>query len=510
MIRSCFNCLFLEFVALHLVGCRDSKKDVLPVESPSVQYEADTETVFPNPERGWFTQYVNECCDIPPTSCELPPTKIEGPHEPLASLPTPIRRLRALPERITLVKSVVKIQQYSGDIPQARLDEIKADFDAVRAAGAKVIWRVSYNTSINTGEPCMEVINRHYDQLLSIVLENIDIIFSFGLGTFGGSREACCQSFWIKSYDTFSSLVPGLKALYNKLINAISTTRNVTLRYPIYKYQLLDWTANDLPKDLPAYPSAAKPLTAANAFDGSKQARIGFVQDNFAGDIDGYGFTLAWEAPDRNFVEQDTKFALITGELSAFTDYNRDNGFAELQKYHFSAFHATKTDGYPYEGWDELSAVWKSKGQYTEIGKKLGYRFRLVSGKFQPKPLTKDSLLRVTLKVANDGWARIMNPRKVEIILREKTTGEKYTVEFDGDGRGNRLWLPGPGEEKELAISKPLPTTIKLGSYDLLLNLADPYPKLHDRPDYSIRVANNNIWEAETGYNKLLQSITIQ
>ncbi len=117
--------------------------------------------------------------------------------------------------------------------------------------------------------------------------------------------------------------------------------------------------------------------------------------------------------------------------------------------------------------------------------------------------------LRISLKVANDGFARILTPRKVEIILRNKTTGDKYTIDVNGDGRGNRLWIPGAGEEKNLLIEKAVPAAITPGSYDLHLNLPNPYPRLHERPEYCIQLTNKNIWEATTGYNKLLQSITI-
>ncbi|WP_252864943.1 DUF4832 domain-containing protein [Capnocytophaga ochracea] len=34
------------------------------------------------------------------------------------------------------------------------------------------------------------------------------------------------------------------------------------------------------------------------------------------------------------------------------------------------------------------------------------------------------------------------------------------------------------------------------------MNLPDPYQSLAHRPEYSIRLANKGIWEAQTGYNK--------
>ena len=47
------------------------------------------------------------------------------------------------------------------------------------------------------------------------------------------------------------------------------------------------------------------------------------------------------------------------------------------------------------------------------------------------------------------------------------------------------------------------------GDYKLYLNLPDPYPTLHDDPRYSIRLANDSVWDEATGYN-LLTTVTVQ
>jgi len=41
------------------------------------------------------------------------------------------------------------------------------------------------------------------------------------------------------------------------------------------------------------------------------------------------------------------------------------------------------------------------------------------------------------------------------------------------------------------------------GEYEVLLNLHDSRPSLAAQPDYSIRLANETVWEAESGYNRL-------
>ena len=43
-----------------------------------------------------------------------------------------------------------------------------------------------------------------------------------------------------------------------------------------------------------------------------------------------------------------------------------------------------------------------------------------------------------------------------------------------------------------------------------MLSLADPAPALAARAEYAIRLANQNTWEASTGYNNLNCALIIQ
>jgi hypothetical protein len=268
-----------------------------------------------------------------------------------------------------------------------------------------------------------------------------------------------------------------------------------TIHYPHYKFDMMKWDDGN------NYPAVAKPLTEENAYNGSTQARLGFYDDNYAGDVNHWGFFYAWPEPEKEFVAADAKYVIMEGEVSAATDYNMKYGPGELKKYNYSAFH------YGGDGWAKVKKAWKDAGVYDDVSRKLGYRFRLVSANM-PKKLSAKAIFNMSIKMTNDGFARIMNPRKVEIIFRNRDSGKKYVMDID-NGKGNRLWLPGAGETKTLNISKNLPTGIQPGNYDLLLNLPDPYPSIHDRPEYSIRLANKDIWEEQTGYNSLLASIKI-
>ena len=133
-------------------------------------------------------------------------------------------------------------------------------------------------------------------------------------------------------------------------------------------------------------------------------------------------------------------------------------------------------------------------------------RYRLLEST-APATAQQGGSFQLTLKMTNDGFARIHNPRLLEVVLH-RDDGSQFRVKAD-QGLGNRMWLPGPGETKTLEIATSIPATAKPGAYELILNLPDPYPSLHDRPEYSIRLANRGTWEASTGFNRLRQTIKI-
>jgi hypothetical protein len=169
--------------------------------------------------------------------------------------------------------------------------------------------------------------------------------------------------------------------------------------------------------------------------------------------------------------------------------------------FHFVALSNPKDESSTRDIFDR----WIKDGAYDNFARKLGYRFRLVRAEL-PKTLRPGSGCEVKIEMANDGFARVTNPRAVELILRGPAT---YAVRLD-DARGNRLWLPGPGETKTVAFTAGFPADMPPGEYEMLLNLPDPLPSLASRPDYSIRLANDKVWEAATGFNRLFHTIQIE
>ena len=61
-----------------------------------------------------------------------------------------------------------------------------------------------------------------------------------------------------------------------------------------------------------------------------------------------------------------------------------------------------------------------------------------------------------------------------------------------------------------MKIEGGIPANIESGKYQVLLHLPDPTSSLYGCPEYSIRLANFDVWEADTGYNTLGQSVDIE
>lgn len=63
--------------------------------------------------------------------------------------------------------------------------------------------------------------------------------------------------------------------------------------------------------------------------------------------------------------------------------------------------------------------------------------------------------------------------------------------------------------ENLIDVTIGIPANIPSGTYSLLLNLPDAYAGISNRPEYAVRFANQQVWEASTGYNNLLVNINI-
>jgi hypothetical protein len=361
----------------------------------------------------------------------------------------------------------------------------------VREAGLKVVPRVVYDWGMLNRDPDEATICRHIEQLAPLFRRNSDVIAWVQAGFYGGTGEGCRSDHGYVYGDPNSGGWQRLSRagahIHRKWLHALPQDRMMTVRYPRLKWDLLGGKPD------------GRPRADATAFDGSDASRVGYYSDGFMGDDKHYAM---YQLPgESDYAAADAEYVVQEGEISDATEYKLRAGqvVIDMVRYHQTALNCGG------DGWRGVSEVWKSRGDYAEIARRMGYRFRLVRATL-PRAARPGGAFDLVLDMANDGFARPINPREFQIALRGR--GATYRLRLD-HGRGNRLWFPGPGETARLAIAAGLPAAMPEGTYEVLLNLPDSAPTLAGRPEYSLRLANQGVWEEATGLNSLRHRLEV-
>ncbi len=401
----------------------------------------------------------------------------------------------------------------TGPISQGFLDSMQMDFDIARSAGAKIIMRMAYTdqTTDCGGEYCRpygdaskSVVLDHIDQIEPLLEANSDVIMSVQMGFIGiwGENyytdhfgDASQPPYYLTSTH-WQDRIDVLKAL----LDAVPEERMIQVRYPQMKQKYVHGTAamTDAPN-----------MDPSSAFGGSHEARIGVHNDCFlsdAGDIGTYTdySDINGASMDttnlKPYLAEESKYTLVGGETCSpylpTSDCASNGGIAETEmaRFHWTYLNADYNNA--------LNNDWNTHGCIDDISKSLGYRFVLRETTVQNSARPGGSI-DISLTIDNVGFASLVNPRSAEIVLRDTITGDIWKAQLDIDPRS---WMPGETSfTAEICASACMPEA----DYEVLLHLADPATTLYEDPRYSIRLANQGLWEATTGYNKLKQHITI-
>ncbi len=457
--------------------------------SGNINYTADNTTNFTNPERGWHTQF-ETCADA---------------NEQLDA--NNLIQIRTA-SNISLVKKNYNLRLYkTSSINQAFLTLLQNDFNACRTAGMKLIPLFRYNAC--EGQPApnatIEKIFEHMDQLGPVLTANKDVIAWMKAGFIGAYGE------WHDADDPTLLEMPKKGQILDKLLSVLPTDRMVTLRHARDKRDIYNRI----------------PITAAEAHNGTNKARVGHENDSYGSNAIDYGTYYFGEgngqAEDielvKTFLEQENSFVPQGGETSGLcgllpTDvqyHQCDYALLTMKRLKYTSISH-------YELFDvnapcNTIPIWAAGGCEPEMRLKLGYRFRLIDAQI-PTIVNATTGLQMSFRVANDGWANPVNARGVSIVLRNKVTNQEYfmpvtdglTVPADRT-LDLRFW--GTGTTTTVNINRPLPPNIPAGNYDMLLHLFAPEASIKLRPEYAIRLANQNVWEPATGYNSLLANINV-
>ena len=452
--------IFLLFVVL-LCSCK--KEDPLFKGLDKVDY-ASTDEIFPNPERGFYS-----------------PVYIHG------ATPRPISQA-ALDSNRKLGCSLFLLEFHltefvNTDITDEYLQLIRRDFELLRSSGAKCILRFAYSDGFaeedKPWDATEEWVLRHIAQLKPLFQEYYDVIMVLQAGFIGSWGEwYYTENFGARSKEDYDAR----KRVVDALLDALPECRQIALRIPAYKMKMYGY-------------SAADTLTRAEAHKTTPKARLGGHNDCYLADANDTGTFTGQSTKD--YWAAESAYTIMGGETcgtSAYAHCGKKDGYpnahgvvTDMAIYHFTyvniAYHQS------------VIQWWKKEGCFDELKRRLGYRYSLKSAGFTEKP-TAGSPMRVVMKIRNEGFAPVQNPRDAELVLTDANGRvlENWPLESDP-----RYWMPGTTVvDQTIELPQRVSGTVKL-----YLNLPDPCSTLHNDPRYSIRLANEKVWDEATGYNLL-------
>ncbi len=447
-----------------------------------------TDALFPNPERGFYRQF-----DTHNPSAGGTATKN---YMPLALDPglATLQSYR-LNDNITLVLRVFYLNDFvASDISPTVLNNMRDDFSTVRAAGLKMVVRFAYTNKMRSSPPYGDAtkawVLRHIEQLRLILQANSDVIAALQAGFIGVWGEWFYTDHFV--HDPYhpddvseADYANRAEVLY-ALLDALPSDRMAQVRTPRYKVNIIPES-----KDY-------TPITPTQAYSGTPIARTGHHNDCFLASDTDYG-TYLTPTLEKPYVATETLYLPMGGETCAVNPPRSEciTATQELSYLHWSYLNI----GYN----SDVIAGWDSGGCLDTIKRRLGYRFALVEGTYGDD-VRPGSAFTTEIKLRNDGWAAPFNPRRVELWLRPETGGVNYRATLPDDPR---FWLADASQTYSLAYTLCTRIDMPPGDYELLLRMPDPEPALHERPEYSIRLANDGVWETSTGFNNLLHTVTV-
>ena len=459
MIRNTFACGALLLLA---VACGKGTDDVI-AGMEAVNYKA-SDAVIPNPERGFYT-----------------PQEIHNASaKPISKDNVAINRKQA---RTLYLLEFHLTDFVNRDISDEYLETVRKYLASMRDGGAKCILRFCYSNGFDEKDKPWDATPtqalRHIAQVKPYLQEYGDIIFVVQAGFIGSWGE------WYYTENYGDSKDPNRKAIVDALLDAVPADRQIELRTPQFKLDMYGFSYTDT-------------LTRATAHQPNAKGRLGGHNDCYLASGNDQGTYRGKN--DRAYWGAESRYTIMGGETCGLSNYclcvppegNTNasviGALADMAVNHFTYLNQSYHSG--------VIGRWRTGGCFEEIQKRLGYRFVLEKGQFTQDAKAGDSF-RVVLDLRNDGFAAAQNPRDAELVLTDNGGKVLKTWKLNSDPR---YWMP--GEKVTIDQTVTLPDGIS-GEVTLSLNLPDPCETLRDNPLFSIQLANENIWNESTGYNKL-------
>lgn len=439
----------------------------------TVIYTPDHTTIFKNPERG-FTEELNG------------PVTENSPYR----IKNHISDNWGNKDCMTMPVVLYNFRNFkSTDLPDAILNGFDEDMQELRRLGLKCVLRFAYTERESDNvDATPEWVQRHLEQLKPHLAKNADVIYVLEAGFVGVWGEW----YYSKNYGNETQHVTAnRRKVIEYLFANAPEDRFILFRYPMIKTEYL---------------GDETPLTAEEAFSGSVRSRMGCHNDAFLHDWGNMGTYASDDKSDdpavRQYIATETLYVPNGGETNiddddALAERRYSQAPSEMSKYHWSFCGSTYAM--------PVIRRWRNSGLFDTLNVHMGYRYNLIDAKYSAQAAPSGKM-NVTIRLCNSGYAPIYNERPVYLVLRStEQPSSQYSILLNADPR---RWLPN-NVISVISEQVAIPEQALEGKYHLYLWLPDKYESIANDPRYAVRLANHDVWDANTGYNDLGAEIVI-
>lgn len=376
---------------------------------------------------------------------------------------------------LTMVYGVIRLDAFRRKpLTDDLLNRIDRSFERARQAKLKVIVRFVYNYPAdeheyqNAKDAPLDVVLGHIGQLKPLLARNADAIAVMQAGFIGA---------WGEGHTSSNKLTrPENKAaIRDALLAALPADRMLQWRYPA---DVIGWT----PEPPPA----------------GDLARLGLHNDCFMSsntDVGTYSGNAKRREQERAYSAALSRATFYSGETCKVGSKTERLTCDDIRR-EGPQFHVTGLNG-DYS--PKFIKSWKDSGCYDEVRRSLGYRLVLKQAAAENNA-ARGGVVEATLDVANEGWARISNPRPFQLVATHRASGRTFTVETQGDIRSVE---PERSGATSFSFRWTVPSDAPAGVYDLAAALPDASASLAGDPAYAVRFANGSGsdfgWDAKSG-----------
>ncbi|MCR5050455.1 MAG: DUF4832 domain-containing protein [Paludibacteraceae bacterium] len=455
-----------SIVSLLLVG-------VLSVHAIRVSYTTDNISIFKNPERGYTEE-------ISARVSEKHPNVVKGNMD----------KNWGSNEKMTLAMVLYNFRNFKSDsLPQVILNGFDEDMQILRDCGVKCVLRFAYTESQSDNvDATPEWARIHMEQLSQHLKDNADVIYVIEAGFIGSWGEW----YYSSNYGNKSMHMNDKREqIIDYLFQYMPEDRFILFRYPMIKTEYLKRKGIN-----------NKALSPEEGFSGTVKARMGCHNDAFLNSWGNDG-TYASNSKDddpqvRRYIADETLYVPNGGETNVEDDSYAQKvykkGPEEMSEYHWSFC------GKSYA--TQVTSRWRKDGLFDVQNRFMGYRYNLLYATYSDQA-APGGKANITISISNSGCAPLYNERTAYIVMANNEHTYRFPLQTDP-----RRWLP----RYEVSLVREqieLPDDMQEGTYRLYLWMPDKYTSLQNDPRFSIRVANKNLWNPETGLNDLGADIVI-